>query len=73
MVRRFFDVGEGERAFFIRNVNDLIEASDGVAHVLRVGQRLFALVREGEDAVGQVAPHCKIAVFFMWFPSGFHL
>lgn len=72
IVRRFFDVGEGERAFFIRDAHDLIEPSDGVAHVLRVGQRLLALLRKSEDAVGQIALRRKIAVLFMRFPSGFH-
>jgi hypothetical protein len=40
--------------------------------VLRIGQRLFALLRKSEDAIGQIAAHRKIAVFFMRFPGRFH-
>ena len=54
MFGRLLDIGEGQGAVLIGNVEDLIEPGDGVANVLGVGQRLLALFWEGEDRIGQV-------------------
>src|SRR5208337_2652851 len=46
------DVGEGQFAVSVGNVNRLIEAGDGVSDVFRVRQWLLALLGEREPAVG---------------------
>src|ERR1035437_5274672 len=65
----FLDVGERDVAFFVRDRADLIEARDRVPDVRRVGQRLFALLRERVDAVGQVAALGELAVFLVGLPG----
>jgi len=47
------DVREGQRTIRIGDVNDLIEPCDSIAHVLRIGQRLFSLVRKGINGAGK--------------------
>ena len=69
VLRGLFDVGEGESAIGFGDVEDLIEASDGVADVLCVGQGFFALVGEGEDGVGEIAAGGEVAVFFVGLPG----
>jgi hypothetical protein len=51
MLRRLFDIGEGELAVLVGHADRLIEAGDRVSDVARVGQRFLALFRKGEHAV----------------------
>jgi hypothetical protein len=51
VLRGLLDVGEGELAIGVGDIDDLIKASDRVAHKFRVRQRLLALFGEGVDAV----------------------
>src|SRR5262245_15660878 len=55
MLGGFLDVGEGQFAVIVGNADRLVETGNSVSHVTRVGHRLFTLLREGEDAVRQVA------------------
>ena len=50
--RGFFDVGEGESAIGLGDVEDLIEARHGVAHMVSVGEGFFALLWKCVDGVG---------------------
>ena len=72
VARRALDVREGELAVGILDADDLIEARDRVADMTRVGQRLFALFRKREDAIGQIALPRQPSVPFVRFPSRSH-
>jgi hypothetical protein len=50
---RFLDIREGDIAISVRDVLHLVEPSKGVLDVPGVGQRLFALLREGIRALRQ--------------------
>jgi hypothetical protein len=69
---RFLDIRERQFAIFAGDAFDLIEACYRVPDVARVGERLFALVREGKDALRQVASGRQIAVFGVGLPSGLY-
>jgi hypothetical protein len=43
------DVRERQRAIGVGYAGHLVERGDRVAHMRRVGQRLFPLLRKGED------------------------
>ena len=67
----FLDVGEGQSAICIGNVNDLIESRDRITDMLCVGQWLFTLLRKCVDAVGQVALRRQPSMFLVRFPCCF--
>jgi hypothetical protein len=52
VLRGLLDVCKGELAIGVRDIDDLIKASDRIPHVFCVSQRLFALFGEGVDTVG---------------------
>ena len=62
----------GIMAALPQELGDLIESSDGIANVSRVGQRLFPVVRKGKDAVGQVAFRRKLPMFLVRRPGRLH-
>src|SRR5512141_1402988 len=66
------DIGEGEIAVCVRHALHLIETGERIAHMARVGQRLFLLLREGIDAIWQIAPRRQIAVLGIRLPGGLH-
>src|SRR5580698_1333345 len=72
MFGRLLDVGEGQGSILVGDVFDLIESRDGVANVLRVGHRLFALARKREHSVGQVAFGCQFPILLMRLPGRLH-
>src|SRR5215469_835869 len=49
------DVRKCQSPICVRDIDHLIESCHGVAHMLRIGERLLALTWEGENAVRQVA------------------
>src|SRR6185369_10612100 len=53
-LRRRLDALPGFVALLVGHPLDLVEAGDRVAHVAGVLQRLFALLREGEGAGGEI-------------------
>src|ERR1700722_14667633 len=67
------DVRERQCTICIRDVDDLIEPGDSIAHVLRIGQRLLPLLRKGINRVRQVALRRKLPMFLVRFPSRTHL
>ena len=71
VVCSLFDVRERQGSVGIGDVDDLIEPRHRVTHVLRVGEWLFTLLRKRVDAVGQVALHRQLSVFFVRFPGRF--
>jgi len=67
----FLDVGEGQSAISIGDVDDLIESRDRITDMLGVDQWLFALLRKCVDAVGQVAVRRQPPMFLVRLPSCF--
>ena len=53
VARSFLDVGEGQSAIGIGDVDDLIETRDRITDMLCVGQWFFPLLRKCVDAVGR--------------------
>ena len=72
MFGRLLDIGEGELAVLVRDADSLIETRNGVPNVARVGQRLFALLWKGENAVGKIAPLSEFPMLLVWFPGCTH-
>jgi hypothetical protein len=69
---RLLDIRERQRSIGVGDVDHLVKARNGVAHVLRVRQRLLALIGEREDAVWEVTLRCELPVLGVWFPRCRH-
>jgi hypothetical protein len=69
-----FDVGECLIALLVCDSFDLVEASDGVADVGGIAERLFTFVGEGVDGGGKIIAFGCVERFvvFVRFPGRFH-
>src|SRR5580698_4919945 len=71
MVGGLLDVGKGQLAVRVRNIDGLVETRNRVSDMTGVGQRLLSLFGKCENAVRQIAPLGERAVLLMGFPSCF--
>jgi hypothetical protein len=67
----FLDVRVRQITILIGDVDYLIEPGDGVAHVLCVGQRFFALFGKCVNASWQATLRGEASMFVVSFPSPF--
>ncbi len=49
MTGGFLKIGKRQISFSIRDVTDLIKPRHGIAHMRRIGHRLFASTRKGKS------------------------
>jgi hypothetical protein len=68
-----FDVREGQVAVVVRDILNLVKASQRVSDVRRISQRSLALLREGEHTVRQIIAFlcAQLAVLGVRLPGGF--
>src|SRR6516164_9129105 len=69
VLRSLLDIRESERAIGFGHIDDLIESCHSVAHVLGVGERLFALIWKSKNAVRQVAARGEPSMLLVRSPG----